>query len=98
MFSNYRGPAPLRAEEALVLALEIPPSTPAVTMRCAQDHLNRICKLLNVDCKSKVKVFPCMVGRGRFPGVRGGGKKMGKGARRLQYDSVLWLASLERSH
>lgn len=30
--------------------------------------------------------------------MRGGGKKIGKGARRLQYDSVLWLASLERSH
>lgn len=92
MFSNYRGPSPLRAEEALVLALEIPPSTPAVTMRCAQDHLNSICKRLNeVDCKRQNNmgnVFPCMVGRGRFPGVRGGVKKMGKGAGRLQYDSV----------
>lgn len=65
-------------------------------MLCAQDHLNRICKLLNeVDCKRQNNmgnVFPCMVGRGRFPGVRGGGKKMGKG--RDVYSTTLFDSRL----
>lgn len=37
-------------------------------------------------------VFPCMVGRGRFPGVRGGGKKMGKG--RDVYSTTLFDSRL----
>lgn len=41
-------------------------------------------------------VFPCMVGRGRFPGVRGGGKKMGKRGETSTVRLCLILVSLLR--